>query len=89
MASTRYEVQHRYGSTRDGQQYGPWQAGETVELSDQDAAWVNRDSPGCLLAAGGIVEPGEELAVGEDGPERQKPAGRNRQHRGGANRSGS
>ncbi len=78
MATTRYEVQHSYQSFRDGQQYGPWQAGETVELSETDAEWVCRDSPGCLLAAGDILE-----------AEREKPAGRDRQHRGGRNRSGS
>jgi hypothetical protein len=85
-----FEVRHRYRSVRDGQQFGPWQAGDTVELSDADARWVNRDSPGCLLAAGGIVEPADApIVVGEDGSERQKPAGPNRQHRGGRNRSGS
>jgi hypothetical protein len=77
MATTHYEVRHAYRSTRDGQQFGPWAAGDRIELAEADAEWVNRDSPGCLLAAGGIVEPE---------PERQKPAGRDRQHRGGANR---
>ena len=69
-----YQVQHRYSSFRDGQRIGPWAEGDTVELSQADAEWVNRDSPGCLLA------------VAEAEPERQKPAGPNRQHRGSANR---
>lgn len=88
MATTRYEVRHAYRSTRDGQQFGPWHAGDAVELSEADADWVNRDSPGCLLAAGGVVE-GAAPSSGEGDPERQKPAGRNRQHRGGANRASS
>lgn len=84
----RFEVRHAYRSSRDGQQYGPWTAGETVELSDADADWVNRDSPGCLLAAGGIIE-SPVLTASPDGPERMKPAAADRQHRGGRNRSGS
>lgn len=72
-----YQVQHRYAAYRDGQQIGPWVEGDKVELSAADAEWVNRDSPGCLLAAGGVVK---------DAPEREKPAGPNRQHRGGPNR---
>lgn len=79
-----YDVRHRYSAYRDGQQIGPWAEGDRIDLSEADAEWVNRDSPGCLLAAGGVVEAAPE--VGGDGTERQKPAGRNRQHRGGANR---
>lgn len=70
----RYTTNHAYKSHRDGQQFGPWAAGETVDLDPDDAAWVDRDSPGCLTADGDA--------------ERQKPAGRDRQHRGGSNRSG-
>lgn len=81
-----YDVQHRYAAYRDGRQIGPWVEGDRVELSTEDAQWVNRDSPGTLLAAGGIVK---AAAPAEDESERQKPPGRNRQHRGGANRSGS
>ncbi|MEU7904115.1 hypothetical protein [Actinoplanes sp. NPDC049118] len=75
-----YQVQHRYAAYRDGQQIGPWAEGDQVELSTADAEWVNRDSPGTLLAAGGVIK-----AVA-DGPARQKPAGANRQHRGSPNR---
>lgn len=78
--TTHYEVQHAYQSFRDGQQFGPWQAGDRLELSEADAAWVNRDSPGCLLAAGGIVEPE---------PDREQPTGRDRQARQGRNRGRS
>lgn len=68
---TEFEVLHAYRASRDGRQFGPWKPGDVVELAEDDAAWVNRDSPGCLKAM------------------RAKPAGRDRQHRAGANRSGS
>lgn len=83
----RYEVQHRYGAYRDGQQIGPWAEGDQVELSLADAEWVNRDSPGCLLRAGGVVE--DAPVADEAEPERAKPAGRNRQAHPGRNRGGS
>lgn len=42
----RYEVQHRYKSN----DYGPWEKGDQVTLDDpEDAAYVNRDSPGTLV----------------------------------------
>lgn len=79
----RYEVRHAYRSARDGRQFGPWVAGDVVELDAADAEWLLRDSPGCLLRAGGAVErPANE-------PARAKPALADRQHRGGRNRSGS
>jgi len=77
-----FTVQRRYAAYRDGQQVGPWVEGDRIELEQADAEWVNRDSPGCLLAAAGIVEPEPE-------PERQKPGGPNRQQRPGRNRGGS
>lgn len=73
----QYNVQHRYRSYRDGQQFGPWQAGETVELDVADAEWVNRDSEGCLAP----VEAAEEKPGG-----RQQTKAADRQHRGGSNR---
>jgi hypothetical protein len=69
-----YTVNHAYTSRRDGLQLGPWRPGDVVALEAADAEWVNRDSPGCLLPT--------------DAVQRQKPAGRDRQHRGGANRDG-
>lgn len=72
-----YTVVHAYGARRDGRQFGPWQPGEVVDLDPADAEWVLRDSPGAL-------EPAD--AAPAEGAERQKPAGRDRQHRGGANR---
>ncbi len=44
----RYLVNHAYRSFSDGRQFGPFTAGETVELGEAEAEWVNRDSPGCL-----------------------------------------
>lgn len=87
MATTHYEVQHRYAAFRDGRQLGPWVEGDRVELSPADAEWVNRDSPGCLLCAGGAVE--DAPIADEDEPEREKPAGANRQARPGRNRGRS
>lgn len=46
MAS--YRVNHRYGARKDGVQYGPWQPGATVDLTEAEAAWFNRDSAGVL-----------------------------------------
>lgn len=41
----RYEVQHRYKSN----DFGPWEQGDQITLDDpNDAAYVNRDSPGTL-----------------------------------------
>lgn len=79
----RYTVQHRYAAARDGQRYGPWARGEQVELGDDDAAWINRDSPGALESAD--VEP---PAQAEPAPARTKALTRDRQHRGGRNRAG-
>lgn len=73
----RWTVAHRYRSSRDGQAYGPWMPGDVVDLDDDVAEWVNRDSPGCLQA--------EQPEVAE----RAKPPGRDRQHRGGTNRGRS
>lgn len=74
----RYEVQHAYHSV--GAQVGPWKVGDLVELDEASAEWVNRDSPGCLVAAA-------EAPRGE--PVREQLPGRDRQHRGGRNRGGS
>jgi len=71
-----YAVNHRYGSKRDGQLFGPWEADTSVDLTEADAEWVNRDSPGTLTP----LEPGVEA----DG---EAPAAKDRQHRGGRKRS--
>lgn len=45
----RYRVNHDYAS--DG--HGPWTKGSEVEATDDEAAWVNSDSPGTLSPARG------------------------------------
>lgn len=44
----RYVAQHGYGAKYGEGYLGPWEAGTEVDLSEQEAGWVNRDSPGCL-----------------------------------------
>lgn len=46
----KYLVNHSYTSRGDGVQYGPWSPGDSVELLEAVAEWVNRDSPGTLSA---------------------------------------
>lgn len=76
----RYVAQHRYGAKRDGQQFGPWVAGTEVDLSERDAEWVNRDSPGCLAEVGAELDAapppagdneheGDPVGDGEEGAE--------------------
>lgn len=84
----RYIVQHRYASMRDGDRWGPWDAGQPIDLSEADAAWVNTDSPGCLALP--EPEPEPEPPTDEDPepqPERQQTTTVNRQHRSGRTRS--
>lgn len=71
----RYTLNHNYRSFRDGVQYGPWAAGDEVELTDADAEWLERDSPGVLTE------------VKSKSAERQQQPTADRQHRGGRNRS--
>lgn len=70
-----YEIQHAYRSFCDGQHYGPWEKGEVVELDDETAEWLERDSPG-------VLKPAKAPAKSE----RAKPPTADRQHRGGTNR---
>jgi hypothetical protein len=73
-----YTVQHRYSARNGEQTFGPWEGGETVDLTEDEADWVNRDSAGCLEAA---------TPDTPKKPERQQPKTADRQHRGGSNRS--
>lgn len=66
----RYVVQQRYHSSADGQQWGPWEPGDEVELDEARAQWVERDSTGTLKPV----------------TTKAKPPAADRQHRGGANR---
>lgn len=40
----RYKINHRYSSG----DHGPYEAGNEVELTEEEAAWLNHDSPGLL-----------------------------------------
>lgn len=71
----RFTVAHRYASSHNGRQFGPWEPGTEVELDEADAAWVERDSPGVFAAP----EPEPE-------PERQAKPAPNRMAKGGRNR---
>ncbi len=52
----RYEVQHRYRSN----DFGPWEKGDQITLDDpEEAAYVNRDSPGTLKE----IDPEEAAAA--------------------------
>jgi hypothetical protein len=41
----RYEILHDYRSGR----HGPWEQGAKIELTEEEAEWVNRDSVGTLV----------------------------------------
>lgn len=78
-----YKVNQSYRARRDGQEFGPYDAGTTVELDDHDAAWVERDSPGTLTPLD-IAADTETSKVDADGE--AEPA-KDRQHKGGRKRS--
>lgn len=93
----RYTVQRRYQSSRDGAQWGPWAAGQPIDLREDDAAWCNTDSPGLLVE---YVEPAPEPAPepepepepaeddkAEEPAERDAAPAKDRMHRGGRRRT--
>jgi len=82
----RYVVKRRYGSRRDGQQYGPWIAGTEVEMSESDADWVNRDSPGVLELIV-VVEPEVVEVEPPEDVELPKAPAKNRMRTGGPTRA--
>lgn len=89
----RYTVQHSYRAWRDGRLYGPWLDGETVELSAEDAAWVNRDSPGTLAPTAPALSMPPTATVEDQGDDEDQGDGqrartprRNRAHKGGLGR---
>jgi hypothetical protein len=51
----RYRVEHRYASST----HGPWVEGDHVELSEEEAEWVNHDSEGTLK----LVDPQAQAAA--------------------------
>lgn len=68
----RYRVSHVYAAYRDGQHYGPWTPGEVVELDQDVAEWVNRDSPGVLSPV--VEEPAQrEMPPTPDRQQKRSP----------------
>lgn len=55
MTMARYHVDHRYASST----FGPWVEGDHVELSPEEAKWVNHDSEGTLT----LVDPQAQAAA--------------------------
>ena len=50
----RFTVTQNYSAERaagDLTRFGPWQAGDEVEVDQADADWVNADSDGTLVPA--------------------------------------
>lgn len=50
----RFTVTQNYSAERaagDLTRFGPWQAGDEVEVDQADADWVNSDSDGTLVPA--------------------------------------
>lgn len=73
----RYKVNHKYGTTY----LGPWTAGSEVELDEEVAEWVNRDSVGTLtlvVPAGEepVEDPAEQPVEPVEDPVEQAPANR-------------
>ena len=67
----RYTVQHRYFAIDNGQPFGTYEPGTTVDLDEDRAEWINRDSPGTLAPELSVAEPvaTEELPADEDQPD--------------------
>lgn len=82
-----YVVAHPYTARRDGVTFGPWAAGDQVELADGDAAWVERDSPGALTPVQAATEQRRDDTDVEAAGGRQAKKPADRQARGGRNRS--
>lgn len=72
----KYLVNHVYAAHTDGTYYGPWTPGETVELDEHLAEWVNRDSEGTL------TELPEPSTLKPEPTEREAAKPPNRQHKG-------
>ncbi len=71
-------ISRAYRSARDGRVYGPWSAGDKVDLTQAEAEWLERDSPGVL----------EPLVRQEKQLLRQDKPTANRQMRSAKNRGG-
>lgn len=58
----QYKVLQRYAASSDGKRYGPWVEGDTIDLDDDEAAWVNRDAPNTLAKPAAKKAPPKKAA---------------------------
>lgn len=64
----RYHVNHRYGSST----FGPWIEGDHVELSPEEAKWVNHDSADTLSLVDPQKQAADKRAAQEETERRRK-----------------
>lgn len=84
---SKYKVNHPYTAARDGKRFGPWDAGDEVDIEAADAEWVNRDSPGTLVIPEAKATKQESTKPEPaNHHERQQLPVRDRQQRGSRNR---
>ncbi len=65
----RYTVTQNYSAERAAAsvtQFGPWAAGDEIELDAPDAEWVNTDSAGTLEPAKPAKAPAKKAAPAKD-----------------------
>lgn len=73
-----YTFGWNYQARRDGQILGPYREGDVVELDDELAGWINRDSPGILDQPQPEPEDQEPERQAKPKPNRQAKAPQNR-----------
>lgn len=69
----RYRILHRYSSN----QFGPFEVGTEIELTEEQAAWLLHDSPGVLTE----IDPAEQQARKREENERRAAAFREKAER--------
>lgn len=69
----RYRILHRYSSN----QFGPFEEGTEIELTEDDAQWLLNDSPGVLEE----IDPSEQQAKKRAENERRAAAYREKAER--------
>ena len=67
----RYTVNQNYRAERSDATltvFGPWAAGDVVEVDEADAEWVNADSAGTLSPAPAKAKPAAKKAKADPEP---------------------
>jgi hypothetical protein len=83
-------VARDYRAVDNGVVFGPWVEGDVVEVDDDRAAWMNRDSPGTLVPADEEApEDAEDTEDAEGGDVSRRPHARGRSARATATRRGT